>query len=155
MKVIFSVPGHDKEPVYLLHPMLLFIIPSAKTTILSKTIFLTSDGAQNLFPFKAYFEDAPGGLFRGEGYAADMERARGAFRHLKNMFQELEEGRAFELLKVALLGSHIASICCCTIMPSDQRVLVCEPSPRCEMPYAAASWHTERTLTCLQHAICP
>ena len=29
-----------------------------------------------------------------------MERARGAFRHLKTMFQELEECRAFELLKV-------------------------------------------------------
>ena len=61
-------------------------------------------GAQSLFPFKAYFEDAPGGLFRKEGYVTDMERARGAFRHLKTMFQELEECRAFELLKVRPLG---------------------------------------------------
>ena len=66
---------------------------------------LRPSGAQSLFPFKAYFEDAPGGLFRKEGYVADMERARGAFRHLKTMFQELEECRAFELLKVRLLGS--------------------------------------------------
>ena len=29
-----------------------------------------------------------------------MERARGCFRHLRTMFQELEECRAFELLKV-------------------------------------------------------
>ncbi len=28
----------------------------------------------------------------------DMERARGCFRHLKTIFQELEECRAFELL---------------------------------------------------------
>lgn len=32
-----------------------------------------------------------------------MERARGCFRHLKRMFQELEECRAFELLKVQTL----------------------------------------------------
>lgn len=31
--------------------------------------------------------------------AEDMEKARGCFRHLKTMFQELEECRAFELLK--------------------------------------------------------
>lgn len=29
-----------------------------------------------------------------------MEKARGCFRHLKTIFQELEECRAFELLKV-------------------------------------------------------
>lgn len=29
-----------------------------------------------------------------------MERARGCWRHLRTMFQELEECRAFELLKV-------------------------------------------------------
>ena len=29
----------------------------------------------------------------------DMERARGCFRHLRTLFQELEECRAFELLK--------------------------------------------------------
>ena len=54
---------------------------------------------QDLFPFKAYFADAPGGLFKGRSYAADLERARGCWRHLRTMFQELEECRAFELLK--------------------------------------------------------
>lgn len=57
---------------------------------------------QDLFPFKEYFADAPGVLFRGEDYEADMERARGCWRHLRTMFQELEECRAFELLKVRL-----------------------------------------------------
>ncbi len=61
---------------------------------------------QDLFPFKKYFADAPGGLFKGRSYAADMMRARGCWRHLRTMFQELEECRAFELLKVrAQIGS--------------------------------------------------
>lgn len=44
--------------------------------------------------------DAPGVLFAGQGYEADLEKAWGCWRHLKTMFQELEECRAFELLKV-------------------------------------------------------
>ena len=55
---------------------------------------------QDHFPFKEYFADAPGVLFRGNSYEADMEAARGCWRHLRTMFQELEECRAFELLKV-------------------------------------------------------
>ena len=66
---------------------------------------------QDLFPFKAYFADAPGGLFKGRSYAADMERARGCWRHLRTMFQELEECRAFELLKVCALASQAAAAC--------------------------------------------
>jgi hypothetical protein len=54
---------------------------------------------QVFFPFKEYFADA-GELFLGESYETDMEKARGCFRHLKIIFQELEECRAFELLKV-------------------------------------------------------
>lgn len=55
---------------------------------------------QDLFPFKAYFADAPSVLFAGQEYEADLEKAWGCWRHLKTMFQELEECRAFELLKV-------------------------------------------------------
>ena len=44
--------------------------------------------------------DAPGVLFAGQVYEADLEKAWGCWRHLKTMFQELEECRAFELLKV-------------------------------------------------------
>lgn len=55
---------------------------------------------QDHFPFKEYFADA-GELFGGESFEADMEKARGCFRHLKTIFQELEECRAFELLKVS------------------------------------------------------
>ena len=46
-------------------------------------------------------------LFRGNSFEADMAAARGCWRHLRTMFQELEECRAFELLKVLpfLFGS--------------------------------------------------
>ena len=57
---------------------------------------------QELFPFKTYFADAPGTLFAGLDYEADLEKARGCWRHLRTMFQELEECRAFELLKARI-----------------------------------------------------
>ncbi|GFR52139.1 hypothetical protein Agub_g14654, partial [Astrephomene gubernaculifera] len=52
-----------------------------------------------LFPFKEYFADAPQPLFAGQDFEQDMECARGCFRHLRTLFQELEECRAFEMLK--------------------------------------------------------
>lgn len=54
---------------------------------------------QNRFPFKEFFSDAPQPIFTGESYEKDMRAAKGCFRHLKTVFQELEECRAFELLK--------------------------------------------------------
>lgn len=51
------------------------------------------------FPFLEFFANAPGVLFEGREQAADLRRARGCFRHLRTMFTELEECRAFELLK--------------------------------------------------------
>jgi intron-binding protein aquarius len=51
------------------------------------------------FPFQEYFNDTPRPLFSGTSYVQDMEAATGCFRHLKTMFQELEECRGFELLK--------------------------------------------------------
>eukprot|EP00803_Ostreobium_quekettii_P001943 evm.model.scf_2381.2 EVM.evm.TU.scf_2381.2 scf_2381:10191-21993(-) len=58
----------------------------------------TPQSVKEHFPFKEYFADA-GDMFKGASYEVDMEKARGCFRHLKTMFQELEECRAFELLK--------------------------------------------------------
>jgi intron-binding protein aquarius len=52
-----------------------------------------------LFPFKDFFSDAPNALFTGEDFSADWQRAEGCFRHLRTMFQELEEVRPFEILK--------------------------------------------------------
>lgn len=51
------------------------------------------------FPFQDFFSNTPHPLFAGESFEKDMRSAKGCFRHLSTMFQELEECRAFELLK--------------------------------------------------------
>ncbi|RWR89885.1 intron-binding protein aquarius [Cinnamomum micranthum f. kanehirae] len=51
------------------------------------------------FPFQEFFSNTPQPVFAGESFEKDMRAAKGCFRHLKTMFQELEECRAFELLK--------------------------------------------------------
>ncbi|KAB2071730.1 hypothetical protein ES319_A08G242800v1 [Gossypium barbadense] len=54
---------------------------------------------QDHFPFKEFFSNTPQAVFTGQSFEKDMRAAKGCFRHLKTMFQELEECRAFELLK--------------------------------------------------------
>ncbi|XP_057976627.1 uncharacterized protein LOC131163848 [Malania oleifera] len=54
---------------------------------------------QDCFPFKEFFSNTPQPVFTGKSFEKDMRAAKGCFRHLKTMFQELEECRAFELLK--------------------------------------------------------
>ncbi|XP_031379530.1 RNA helicase aquarius isoform X2 [Punica granatum] len=54
---------------------------------------------QDRFPFKEFFSNTPQPVFTGQSFEKDMRAAKGCFRHLKTMFQELEECRAFELLK--------------------------------------------------------
>ncbi|KAJ0037528.1 hypothetical protein Pint_23830 [Pistacia integerrima] len=54
---------------------------------------------QERFPFKEFFSNTPQPVFTGQSFGRDMRAAKGCFRHLKTIFQELEECRAFELLK--------------------------------------------------------
>ncbi|XP_026437771.1 RNA helicase aquarius-like [Papaver somniferum] len=51
------------------------------------------------FPFAEYFSNTVQPVFSGQSFEKDMHAAKGCFRHLQTMFQELEECRAFELLK--------------------------------------------------------
>ncbi|XP_039829042.1 RNA helicase aquarius-like isoform X2 [Panicum virgatum] len=51
------------------------------------------------FPFSEFFSDTPQPIFTGESFDKDMHAAKGCFKHLSTIFQELEECRAFELLK--------------------------------------------------------
>ncbi|XP_072992424.1 uncharacterized protein [Typha latifolia] len=51
------------------------------------------------FPFSEFFLNSLNPVFTGESFEKDMHAAKGCFRHLSTMFQELEECRAFELLK--------------------------------------------------------
>ncbi|CAC5409596.1 AQR [Mytilus coruscus] len=54
---------------------------------------------KELFPFNKFFENAPQPLFKGSTYAEDFDIAEGCFRHIKKIFTQLEEFRAFELLR--------------------------------------------------------
>ncbi|KFM82461.1 Intron-binding protein aquarius, partial [Stegodyphus mimosarum] len=54
------------------------------------------------FPFKKFFEEAPQPLFHGKSYVEDIEIAEGCFRYIKKIFSQLEEFRAFELLRSGL-----------------------------------------------------
>ncbi|CAM9839047.1 unnamed protein product [Lampetra fluviatilis] len=54
------------------------------------------------FPFDCYFANAPQPLFHGRSYKEDLEIAEGCFRHLRKIFTQLEEFRAFELLRSGL-----------------------------------------------------
>ncbi|XP_071955366.1 RNA helicase aquarius-like isoform X2 [Antedon mediterranea] len=59
-------------------------------------------GIQQHFPFHKYFANAPQPLFKGNTYEEDMDIAEGCYRHIKKIFQQLEEFRAFELLRSGL-----------------------------------------------------
>lgn len=63
------------------------------------TVSETPSIVRDKFPFKEYFANTPEPVFTGSSFERDMRAAKGCFRHLATMFQELEECRAFELLK--------------------------------------------------------
>ena len=50
------------------------------------------------FPFTEYFSGMPQPLFHGQ-LTTDISTGRGCMRYIRNIFTELEECRAFELLK--------------------------------------------------------
>ncbi|TPX49552.1 hypothetical protein SeMB42_g02582 [Synchytrium endobioticum] len=69
--------------------------------IKSKERLLLKDVVEG-FPFSNYFLDAPEPLFSHSTNTAEaVEVAEGCWRHLSKIFQELEEVRAFELLRSA------------------------------------------------------
>uniref|UniRef100_T1J5U4 RNA helicase aquarius n=1 Tax=Strigamia maritima TaxID=126957 RepID=T1J5U4_STRMM len=51
------------------------------------------------FPFSKFFDTAPQPIFKGQSYKEDMDIAEGCFRHIRKIFTQLEEFRAFELLR--------------------------------------------------------
>lgn len=59
----------------------------------------TADAFAAAFPFGRFFADAPQPLFPGTGLPDDMHVARGCFAYISRIFTQLEEFRAFELLR--------------------------------------------------------
>ncbi|XP_074037324.1 RNA helicase aquarius isoform X2 [Leptinotarsa decemlineata] len=54
------------------------------------------------FPFHQFFENAPQPLFKGKSFEEDLEVSESCFRYIEHIFKELEEFRAFELLRSGL-----------------------------------------------------
>ncbi|XP_072391042.1 RNA helicase aquarius isoform X1 [Diabrotica undecimpunctata] len=54
------------------------------------------------FPFHDFFSNAPQPLFKQQSFEEDLEVAEGCFRYIDHIFKELEEFRAFELLRSGL-----------------------------------------------------
>ncbi|XP_017142398.1 RNA helicase aquarius isoform X2 [Drosophila miranda] len=54
------------------------------------------------FPFGKFFADAPQPLFKGSTYEDLLATAESNFRYISDIFTELEEFRAFELLRTGL-----------------------------------------------------
>ncbi len=57
---------------------------------------------EKLFPFAKFFADAPQPLFKSNSFDEDYEIALGCWRYINDIFTQLEEFRAFELLRTGL-----------------------------------------------------
>nr|XP_039251484.1 RNA helicase aquarius-like [Styela clava] len=66
----------------------------------------TSETVSDKFPFHSFFAAAPQPLFPKKDFEHDWDIAQGCFRHIKNIFEKLQEYRAFELLRSGLDRSH-------------------------------------------------
>ncbi|XP_029661086.1 RNA helicase aquarius isoform X2 [Formica exsecta] len=54
------------------------------------------------FPFHKFFDNAPQPLFKRDSYEEDLKIAYSCFRYIERIFAQLEEFRAFELLRSGL-----------------------------------------------------
>ncbi|XKL64533.1 hypothetical protein PGB90_004619 [Kerria lacca] len=63
---------------------------------------ISADVIDREFPFHAFFNDVPKPLFTKENYEDDLEIAEGCFRYIERIFTQLQEFRAFELLRNGL-----------------------------------------------------
>jgi len=60
------------------------------------------EGLDDLFPFHVFFSNAPKPLFRGDTFADYYECAQSCWRYISDIFTQLEEFWAFELLRSGL-----------------------------------------------------
>lgn len=63
---------------------------------------LNSQAFADHFPFTKFFNDAPQPLFKGTSFEENLEIAQDCYRYICQIFTELEEFRAFELLRSGL-----------------------------------------------------
>ncbi|RWS10743.1 intron-binding protein aquarius-like protein [Dinothrombium tinctorium] len=79
----------------------LYHILSRWEEFMSKLIDHQQDAemVEKLFPFTKFFEDAPQPLFHGSTFEENLEIAKGCYRHIKKIFTQLDEFKAFEMLR--------------------------------------------------------
>ncbi|KAI7904933.1 P-loop containing nucleoside triphosphate hydrolase protein [Cokeromyces recurvatus] len=76
------------------------IIPRWETYMNTVSDADSIEKIRDLFPFSEYFTNTPSPIFTDKMTPAEaIESVKGCFRHLSNMFKQLEEIRPFELLK--------------------------------------------------------
>lgn len=63
---------------------------------------LTAENFAELFPFTKFFDDASPPLFKGASFEENLEIAHDCYRYITQIFTELEEFRAFEVLRSGL-----------------------------------------------------
>jgi intron-binding protein aquarius len=63
---------------------------------------MTAEDFTKQFPFTKFFDDAPQPLFNGKIFEENLEIAQSCYRYIEHIFTELEEFRAFELLRNGL-----------------------------------------------------
>jgi intron-binding protein aquarius len=73
---------------------------------LSKSHARSVESVQNLFPFTKFFESAPQPIFKGQTFEENLEIARGCYRYIKKIFTQLDEFKAFEMLRSGLDRSN-------------------------------------------------
>lgn len=71
-------------------------------TIKSNNENLQVEHIRDNFPFSKFFANAPQPLFKQSRYEEDLAIAEGCFRYIRKIFAQLDEFRAFELLRSGL-----------------------------------------------------
>ena len=65
-----------------------------------------AEDVANLFPFSRFFLNAPQPLFKKQSFQEDLKIAKGCYRFIKKIFTQLDEFKAFEMLRTGLDRSH-------------------------------------------------
>jgi intron-binding protein aquarius len=82
------------------HFFLLHIVSRWEKFLSEIAVDKSKEAVKKYFPFHGFFSNAPQPLFKEQSFEEDMEVAEGCFRHLRKMFAQIQDCRAFELLKL-------------------------------------------------------
>lgn len=102
LQTSLNVPGDVGYTCETAGYFFLYQIQSRWEKYLKEVVGKGAENVEKIFPFKAFFSDAPQPLFKGKSVEDDQEIALGCWRYIEDIFTQLEEFRAFELLRTGL-----------------------------------------------------